>query len=282
LAGLPLQLQEEIAGAYGTLSADPRYGHFVRIPQRICRCLDYFEVRADRAAVIERLHAYYLFIGVVDDHIDSTNIEAGKDVLRELIQLSPGASANTSPSALVTRVLRSHIDARFLAEVVARFEQLYAAVIGERQAKELAAFVQARRNVGRLTAEISYLLVSSLLEQPREDVRLFLEDVGEVGCLVDSVIDLRPDRRNRLLGFIPTLKDQLLILSYSLRGGVKISLRHPRLVFLFLEAIGDNLLDRLRSLDNPDKRRRKFAGLLEHKNIEIPSERLAGASWTKP
>src|SRR5687767_6537869 len=31
---------------YLALARDARYGHYVRIPERICRCLDYFQVAA--------------------------------------------------------------------------------------------------------------------------------------------------------------------------------------------------------------------------------------------
>src|SRR5258706_8266256 len=63
--------QDEIGWLYQAISQDFRYGHYVRIPQRICRCLDYFDVSVSRKAVEERLCSYYLFIGVVDDVIDS-------------------------------------------------------------------------------------------------------------------------------------------------------------------------------------------------------------------
>src|SRR6267143_4233195 len=71
----------DIGTSYVTISQESRYGHFVRIPRRICRCLDYFRVAANRVAVTERLHSYYLFIGVVDDLIDSTGLEAGREIL---------------------------------------------------------------------------------------------------------------------------------------------------------------------------------------------------------
>jgi len=52
--------------AYQTLASDPRYAHFLNIPERIIRCLDYFGIACDRAEVRERLRAYYLCIGVAD------------------------------------------------------------------------------------------------------------------------------------------------------------------------------------------------------------------------
>src|ERR687894_1406161 len=74
-------IQTDIEWLYKAISLDSRYGHYVRIPERICRCLDYFNVSSSRRAVKERLHSYYLFIGVVDDVIDSSRLEAGGEML---------------------------------------------------------------------------------------------------------------------------------------------------------------------------------------------------------
>ena len=48
----------EVERLYRDISVEARYGHYVRIPERICRCLDYFGVRHERAAVAERLRRF--------------------------------------------------------------------------------------------------------------------------------------------------------------------------------------------------------------------------------
>ena len=60
---------------------------------------------------------------------------------------------------------------------------------------------------------------------------------------MDSVIDLRSDARLGLVSFSPTLNDRLNLTNQMLREGLRILLKHPRLLGLFLEAITDNLLD---------------------------------------
>ena len=50
-----------------TIARDPRYAHFINIPERIIHCLDHFGINYDRVEVTRRLRAYYLFIGVVDE-----------------------------------------------------------------------------------------------------------------------------------------------------------------------------------------------------------------------
>jgi hypothetical protein len=76
----------------------------------------------------------------------------------------------------------------------------------------------------------------------------FLQRVGEVGCLMDSVIDLRADARLGLINFRPTPRDYFKLVSQLLRDGFRILLKHTRLLGLFVEAITDNLFDlRLRA-----------------------------------
>jgi hypothetical protein len=71
--------------------------------------------------------------------------------------------------------------------------------------------------------------------------------VGAVGCLIDSLIDLRADRRAGLLGFTPGLADYGKLIHRVLRDGLRISLKHPGLSRLFLRAVIDNLHDRFRT-----------------------------------
>src|SRR2546421_139224 len=239
-----------ISTCYLTISRDPRYGHFVRIPQRICRCLDYFHVASNRVAVRERLHSYYLFIGVVDELIDSTRIEAGREILGHFDNRIPCFNQETmqSPARVSVEVLKCHIGVGIYATALAKLKQLYRAVVRERNSTTIGDYIEERKVVGRLTAELSYLLIRPLFEADRDDLCRFLEDVGEVGCLIDSVIDLRTDDRLGLLSFSPTLKDHLKLATNPLRRGIRVTVKHPRLFGLFLEAVGDNVLDRLRSI----------------------------------
>lgn len=275
----------DIRERYLTISLDSRYGHFVRIPERICRCLDYFRVAASRAAVSKRLHSYYLFIGVVDELIDSTRIEAGREILGRFDNRIPCFNQETmqSPARLAAEVLKCHIDGQTYSSALAHLKQLYQAVVRERNTTTITTYIEERKVVGRLTAKLSYLLVRPLFETDREDFRRFLEDVGEVGCLFDSVIDLRADDRLGLLGFSLTLKDHLKLVTITLREGVRVTLKHPRLLGLFLEAVGDNVLDRLRPMRVARRQRGTWANLEARLNTSrTTAEALSNAVWTKP
>jgi hypothetical protein len=71
--------------------------------------------------------------------------------------------------------------------------------------------------------------------------------VGAIGCLVDSLIDLKADRRLGLLGFKPAIMDYAKLSRSILNEGVRISVKHPGLFGLFVRAIVDNVRDRFRA-----------------------------------
>jgi hypothetical protein len=237
----------DIERLYQAISQDARYRHYVRIPERICRCLDYFDVPFSRRAVKTRLHSYYLFIGVVDDVIDSSRLEAGREILKQLEDRTMICNEETKQSRtkLVTEILKCHIGVEIYPTVLLKLQELYQAVVRERQSSTMRAYIEQRRVIGCLTAEVSYLLIRPLLKSEHKDLCRFLKSIGEVGCLIDSVIDLRTDNRVGLLSFTPTLKDHLRLTGHMLQEGLKVTLRHPRLLGLFLEAINDDLYDRL-------------------------------------
>jgi hypothetical protein len=243
LRDMPADIEE----LYQAISREARYRHYVRIPERICRCLDYFDVPSSRRAVMTRLHSYYLFIGVADDAIDSSRIEAGREILQQLEERALIFNEETKQSRikLVTEILKSHISLEIYPLVLAKLEELYQAVVRERHSRTMRAYIEQRRVIGCLTAEVSYLLIRPLLPYEHKDLCRFLKNIGEVGCLIDSVIDLRSDDRLGLLSFRPTLKDHLALIGQMLHQGLKVTLRHPRLLGLFLEAISDDLFDRV-------------------------------------
>lgn len=242
----------EAARLYEIISRDPRYAHHVRIPGRICRCLDYFRVAYPREAVSERLCAYYLFVGVIDEALDSKDIAAGAGVLAQFRDPRVRFDEQTlrSPEKLVTEVLKRCAGAELHAVMSAGLEDLYAAVVGEHEARTFDEFVRARRAVGRLTAELSWLLVRPLVvarAEQHEALRSFFAEVGEVGCLVDSVIDLRADGRERASGFRPSAAEHVKLLGLTLGEAARMFAQRPALVGLFLEGVADVLRDRFRA-----------------------------------
>ncbi len=235
--------------AYQAITRDPRYAHFINIPERIIRCLDYFHIACNRIEVRQRLRAYYLFIGVVDDKIDRGELEIGKDILERFQDRAACFDNRTLASgvSLVTEVLKQNISDDDYPPVVRKLHELYQAVVTERKAETIAAYIEQRKVVGRLTAELSYVLFKSFLEGEGRTFGPFLERVGAVGCLVDSVIDLRADAQLGLVFFKPTIGDFLKLLITTLREGLSVSMKHPALLSVFLEAVNDNVRDRFRA-----------------------------------
>ena len=239
----------ELERLYQAIVLEPKYAHFVRIPERIIRCLDHFRVECDAIEVKRRLLSYYLFIGVVDETIDCGGLETGKQILERFNIRTPCLDENTQRSAvdLTTEILKRNISREVYQATWAKLHELYRAVISERTAGTMTVYIEQRRVVGSLTAEVSYLLIRPFLERPHADLLRFLKRVGSVGCLVDSIVDLPVDAKNGILSFRPSARDLLKLIGRTLREALVISLRHPALLGLFMEAVADILRDRLRS-----------------------------------
>lgn len=245
-------LPDNVRRAYHDLAGDPRYRHFVRIPDRIIQCIDYFGIEFDRTAARTSLHAYYLFIGVVDDAIDSGKIDAGRLILEYLNTPAPvfDEAARRSSVRLITEILKSNINDQTYPLTMDKLRELYCECVSERSAASIDSYLEHRKAVGSLTAEVSYVLILPALSGEHAALCRFMKEVGAIGCLVDSLIDLRADRRLGLLGFKPRISDYARLLVNILRDGLRVSLKHPGLAGLFLQAIGDNVQDRFRAGPN--------------------------------
>src|SRR6266571_2206395 len=240
-------MTNDIECAYRAIAQDPKYQHFAMIPERIIRCIEYFRIKCDRVDAKDRLLAYYLFIGVVDHAIDSGDIEIGRLVLQRFT-LPPcfDDSTRVSPTVLMTEILKVQIEDELRPQVRRDLSALYEEVIRERMVTSIESYIEQRRIVGRLTAKLSYLLICPVLEGEHKELGEFMEQVGEVGCLIDSVIDLNWDRRLGLLSFKPTGRDFIRLVLCTFRDGAALSLHYPRLFGLFVQAINDNIQDLFR------------------------------------
>lgn len=240
----PCRVTTNQSAAYDRMARDPRYRHFARIPARIVRCLDYFHVRGDRTAAARILGAYYIFIAVVDNAIDSGEQHAAALVFQHLAEPAQTNRGEVSDVVLITRNLTDQLDDRVGLAFRNQLHWLYETVCQERSAVSIDSYIEVRKVVGTLTADLSYVLISPLLEGEAKALRAFMQKVGAVGCLVDSVIDLSADQRRGLVSFVPTGRDYVKLALAALHQGMSVGLRHPRLAGLFAHAILDDLRDR--------------------------------------
>ena len=238
-----------IQSSYDDLARDPKYQHFARIPDRIINCIDYFGIACNRGVTQARLQAYYLFIGVVDDAIDSGRIDTGPLVFDYLGRAAPvfHEAMPRSSVRLMTEVLKSHLCDVTQPLMIDKLRELYDEIVSEPGATSIESYIERRKSVGSLTAELSFILIQPVLTGELEKLHHFMMQVGAIGCLVDSLIDLRADRRLGLLGFKPTLTDYAKLSRSTLNEGLRLSLKHPGVFGLFVRAINDNVRDRFRS-----------------------------------
>jgi hypothetical protein len=228
---------------YDRIARDPRYSHFTRIPERIVHCLNYFQLRCDQAAVVRILSSYYIFIAVVDNALDSGDSNTA-DIVFQHWDLRSESLTGLSDVAVATEHLKLQVHHQISREFRDELQVLSETVCQERLTTSIETYLEIRKAVGRLTADLSYVLIRPLFDADEKLLRGFMQEVGAVGCLVDSVIDLSADHRRGLLSFSPTRRDYLKLALTALREGLSIGVRHPRLSGVFLRAVIDNLRDR--------------------------------------
>lgn len=222
----------------------PCFEHYINIPDRICTSLDFFISNYDRAAVYEILQSFYLFIGIVDHAMDTISISVASEVLNQLKRLNTFSdSILETPHRLATELLKTKIHPNRYDNVLGRFSELCDAVFNERCSKTISEHIQHRKNIGYLTAEISYLLIEPFLIESDPEILKFFCKVGEVGCLVDSLIDVRSDYKKGLINFVPHLFSYLQLTIHTASIGIPLLCRYPKLIHVFCEAVLDNYRD---------------------------------------
>ncbi|HEV8138660.1 MAG TPA: hypothetical protein VGP81_02725 [Pyrinomonadaceae bacterium] len=239
----------ELARRYQKIADNSRYGHFTRIPGRIVRFLDSLHIDFDREAVHERLLAHYLFIALVDDAIDSGEADLAQAVLDRFNQVACSVNkiSPASDVAIVIEMLNCHIEDDSRTPILRALRRAHREVVRERAATSVGTYISHRKALGRATARQSYLLIETALSEPNQNLCRLMEEIGAVGCLVDSVIDIGEDHRLGLLNFDLTAVDYGKLCFSTGIAGVRLLVKAPSLVFQLAEAILDNVRDRGRS-----------------------------------
>lgn len=231
---------------YQAIVNDSRYSHFKRIPKRMVRFLESFHIDFDRVTVHERLLSHYLFIAVVDDAIDSGGEDVAPavfDFFRDANCRSNGISC-ASDVAIVTGILKSHVADDNRVAILRSLRRAHREVIHERQATSIGGYIKHRKALGRATAKQSYLLIRSALREPNHKLCRLMEEIGAVGCLVDSMIDIDEDHRSGLLNFDLTATNYATLCLSTAVAGLRVLAERPTLIFLLAEAVLDNIKDR--------------------------------------
>ena len=234
---------------YQTIVKDSRYRHFTRIPERIIRFLDSFQIEFDREAVHERLLAHYLFTAVVDDAIDSGEAGVAHSVFERLNTVAGPEKqiARASDVAIVTEMLKSHLDRDNRLSILHWLRCAHHEVIRERAAKSVGKYIEHRKALGRATAKQSYLLMRPALSEPNQKLCRMMEEIGAVGCLVDSMIDVRDDHQAGSLNFELTAVSYMTLCCNTAIAGLRVLGKKPSLILLLTEAVLDNIRDRGRA-----------------------------------
>ena len=248
-----LPVKPDLWRRYQTIVNDSRYSHFTRIPERIVRFLDTVQIEFDRNKVLERLLSHYLFIAVVDDAIDSGEDGVAQTVFACFRDVAGGLNdaARASEVAIVTEILRCQVEEDNRMGMLRALQRAHCEVIRERTTTSVGAYIKYRKALGRATAKQSYLLIRSALTEPNQELCRMMEEIGAVGCLVDSMIDIRDDHRSGLVNFQLTATGYVRLCVHTAIAGLRVWAKKPSLTLLLTEAVFDNIRDRGRPATIP-------------------------------
>jgi len=72
----------------------------------------------------------------------------------------------------------------------------------------------------------------------------FFQQLGSLGCLVDSIVDIKKDVDDKVLRFEPLIKDRINLYFKTIQRGTIFILKHPGLYKSFLYSLINNIKDK--------------------------------------
>ncbi len=234
-------------------SKDKRYSPYLRLPYKITKFLKYFKIKFDFEKIVEATKAYFLWLKVVDDEIDEKN--KGLSAIKEEIERSLSGKKNrakgleelcqngqTEKSALIiaTENFKKVIKKESFPKMKKELEALYTAAVLESDSPTMEEYIASRKEIGRQTANCAYSLIKQYCYAPNTLNKKFYEffcEIAELGCLVDSAIDIKKDLEKKVLKFSPSFADKMKLYLETTKKTIKLFQKYPGLSKEFLESV---------------------------------------------
>jgi len=228
--------------AYARSSAVAQYA---RTPARVCRALELEGVAFAREPAMNRLQAWFLFMVAADDALDRGLLEDGDRLLEQMFQPSQMPDPLAEIEVVLAEVLKAQtVDCRLPVQSALR--AVWASVSWEKQASSAKEYVRARRQVGWTCSTMNYVLLRPLLANHPADLCLRWGEIGELGNLIDTLVDYPMDRWRGQIPVPPRGRLWVRTARETLGLMTAMGIRHPKMVPLFVGALGDNLTDWVR------------------------------------
>ena len=230
-----------------------RYTQYASIAPRISQTLAYLGYSFPKDKVHDTLMAYYLFVAIVDDLMDAGQPDIGWRVLDYFRDNDPLADYSCKQLRQACEILRYKIHRDYYQTFLEKLDRLHRKVLEEKAATDSPCYFDLRVLTGGLTAEISFDLIGDVLDHKKPPKNNLIVEIGEVGSLIDSIVDAPADFRNKLMSVSPGFRFYQSLLMRTGKMITGILWRNPQLFGLCLESTADVWLDRFR---RPDGRKR--------------------------
>lgn len=220
------------------LIQNKKYVHYLQIPDRVSAFLDYFEIQYDDYNVQISLSTYFLWLKVADNEIDENSQTIGDRIKDRLVdpEIKINKETNSEPVLLLTEILKNQVNKSVYDSFVGGLNELYDAVLQERYSSTMTQYIINRKNVGRLTAYCAFEIMKPYLDNRQEIFLEFFQRLGSLGCLVDSVVDIKRDAEDGMLRFKPSINDRIKLYLNTIKEGTELLFKYPGLYRCFLNS----------------------------------------------
>ena len=227
----------------GSLVLEDRFAKYRSMCWKISKYIDSFKIEYNKEDVEARVGIFSIWLKVVDDEMEKSDKNVGKDILNRLQDPSPRFDEETkgSPSKFLTEILKKQIKPGIYGAVLTGFYALYTSVVDNDNSTNMDDYISSRRKSGELTANIIYQLIEPDLRGNLNKFKKFLMQLGGVGNLVDSCLDIKKDISNGAFKFIPSALDVAKLYTKTSMEGIKMFIEYPTFSFKFFRSIIKNI-----------------------------------------
>lgn len=217
------------------LLQDEKYAPYLKIADKVPHFLDYFQMDYDKQGVKTSLSLYFLWLKCIDEELDTGDEHIGEQVKQNLLNSQPNITEEiiASTPLLLSEVLKVQTTPATYHHLLENLHELYDSTLSEKTAPSMSQYIYQRKKSGILTAQGAFIMMEPHLLTHNHKFVSFFQQLGALGNIVDSVVDLRNDIHSQTYSFHVTFLDVVQLYTQTSKDAIKVILQHPRLVKQF-------------------------------------------------
>jgi len=216
------------------LRRKPEYFSYLRVPKKVCEYLQYFKVNHEAKEIMGRLDIFFLWLKNVDECLDSKNVN-GKVFLDRFQENEINMENDDIYEGIILTDILREITLNQNQDVLKGLGELYGAVLLEKDAENMHNLIEAKEKIGEHCASSTITIISPYMEKNERFNRFFIE-LGVIGNLADTIVDIKKDYKNGGIKFKLRFSEYIELYDRFLIKGAGMIIKHPLLIKSFLDS----------------------------------------------